>query len=70
MQKTAKINGFCPYFDENITIRATFKNYSVLGAIPYATPQENLCKYRSECGRSAEPSECLIFDQSFRWNDL
>lgn len=28
MKKTANISGFCPYFNEDVTIRATFLRYA------------------------------------------
>lgn len=70
MRKTANVSGFCPYFDKNVTIRATFIDYSPLGANPGATPEQNLCEHFSECGRSADPDDCPVFNQEFPWNEL
>ena len=70
MQKTTNIKGFCPYFNEDVTIKASFSLYRTVGASEYATPQENLCKHRFECGRDADPDNCPIFNQAFLWNKL
>lgn len=70
MNKTASISGFCPYFNEEVTIRAAFICYDPIGAIPGATPERNLCQYSLECGRSPDPNDCPIFNQDFLWNEL
>ncbi len=70
MEKTASVKGFCPFFDEDVTIRASFVGYALLGAPTYATPSKNLCKYRFECGRGTDPDDCPVFNQTFLWNRL
>lgn len=70
MQKIAHIKGFCPYFDEDVTINASFTLYNTLGATKYATPQKNLCTHCFECGHGTNPDNCPIFDQTFLWNEL
>lgn len=70
MKKTASISGFCPYFNEDVTIRATFLRYAPLGAMPSATPDRNLCQHILECGRSTTPHDCPVFNQEFLWNEL
>ncbi len=75
MQKNVSIKGFCPFLDEDVTINASLFYltnicYRVLGSSDYATPKENLCNHRFECGRGADPNNCPIFDQVFLWNKL
>jgi len=69
VEKIANITGPCSYLDENVTIRARFSDYSVLGNGAYATPIENLCKYRDECDIDPD-DDCPVFNQTFRWNEL
>jgi hypothetical protein len=69
MKKIANVSGFCPYLDEDVTIKATFTEYSVLGAESFATPLENLCENRDSC--DIEPQRgCPVFNQSFLWNEI
>ena len=70
MIKTTTISGFCPYFNEEITVKASFIQYNSLSAIPYPTPEKNMCQHHSECGRSANPDDCPVFNQVFLWNEL
>lgn len=68
MKRPAKVSGYCPYFNEEITITATYCCYSPLGADAYATPCDNLCKYRFDC--DIDPKRCPVFDQTFPWSEL
>lgn len=69
MKKIANISGFCPYLDEDVTIKATFTEYSALGAESFATPLENLCENCDDCGIDPHQN-CPVLNQDFLWNKI
>ncbi len=69
MQKTVNICGFCPFMDEDVTIKATFTRYAPLGAIPTAKLLQNFCEYRDDCGLDPEEN-CPVSTQTLLWNEL
>lgn len=69
MQKTAYVSGFCPFLEEEVTIRATFTRYAPLGTIPQASPDKNLCEYGGECNLDPD-NDCPVLTRTFLWNEL
>lgn len=69
MRKTAYISGYCPFLDEETTIKASFIKYGPLGDTQYAKSVINQCEYRFECGNES-PEACPVCDQTFLWHDL
>lgn len=67
IQKTAYVSGYCPFLDEEVTIKATYAMYAPLGTEPMATPTSYYCEHGNDCQQG---NNCPIFDQTFPWNEI
>ncbi len=68
MQKTAFVSGFCPFFNEEVTIKAIFLSAESTVSQRYAIPYKNLCQNAAEC--NIEAKYCPVFDRNHPWNEL
>lgn len=67
IQKTANVNGYCPFLDEEVTIKTTFTKYAPLGTEPLATPGIPQCAYVSGC---QQDENCPVLNHTFLWNEI
>lgn len=67
IQKISYVSGYCPFLDEEVTIKVTYTRYAPLGAEPLAKPVGHYCDYGSDCRQG---DNCPVFDQTFPWNEI
>lgn len=67
MGKIAYINGFCPFQEEDVTIRVKCMPYNVIGAPAYVKVLDNMCESSSNCPYG---ENCPVANQAILWDDL
>lgn len=67
MSKIARISGFCPFQDDDVTIKVKCSRYGAIGAPAYASVKENMCECKSN---SPDAENCPVADQTLLWNEL
>ena len=64
-EKRIIISGYCPYLDEEHTIKALYLKYKPIGSsVAFATYQMSDCEYNQECPHYAE---CPVALQKTIW---
>ena len=68
IQKNANVSGYCPFLDEEVTIKAVFVSSESTVSQRYAIQDKNLCQNTDEC--NIDPRRCPVYDQEHLWNEL
>ncbi len=67
MEKITNISGFCPFQDENVTIKIVCEPYNVTGAYNLVSITNNMCEHKINCPYE---NNCPVEDQPLFWNEL
>ncbi len=67
MNKTAYIDGYCPFLNSEVSIKAEFARYAPLGSEAYATLAFNYCEHFPDCPQA---DQCPVLDRPVLWSEL